>query len=152
MCVFMCVPFSKSTGPVFVFKVVHLLPDLSCCPFFPSLFSFAGLPAHESLYNRLYFFIFIFLSVSQYRCRSSRSCLCRVNLLLTMPAESWSAPIYIQTMDGVESPFTSSFLLSLTLLEPLIPRSHPLFPSTLLHQQPTSLYCAFRMVGVFENE
>lgn len=34
MCVFMCVPFSKSTGLLFVFKVVHLLPDLSRCPFF----------------------------------------------------------------------------------------------------------------------
>lgn len=37
-------------------------------------------------------------------------------------------------MGGVESRFTSSFLLSLTLLEPLIPRSHPLFLSSLLCQ------------------
>lgn len=52
MCVFMCVPFSKSTSLLIVFKVVHLLPDLS---FFSPFFSFAGPPAHESLYNRLYF-------------------------------------------------------------------------------------------------
>lgn len=134
MCIFMFLPFGKSTGLLFVFKV-RLLPDLSRCPFFP-LFSFADTPAHESLSNRLYFFIFIFLSVSPYRSRSSRSCLCRWNLLLPMPAECWSAPIYIQTMDGVESRFTSSFLLSVTLLEPLIPHSHPLFPSPLFIQSP----------------
>lgn len=37
------------------------------CPvvlFFLPFFSFAGPPAHESLYNRLYFFIFIFLSAA----------------------------------------------------------------------------------------
>lgn len=138
MCIFMFLQFGKSTGLLFVFKV-HLLPDLSC-PFFP-IFSFAVPPAHESLSNRLYFFIFIFLSVSPYRSCLSRSCLCRLNLLLPMPAECWSAPIYIQTMDGVESRFTSSFLLSVTLLEPLIPHSHPLFPSPHFIQLPPFRCC-----------
>lgn len=35
ICIFMFLPFGKSTGLLFVFKV-HLLPNLSCCPFFPS--------------------------------------------------------------------------------------------------------------------
>lgn len=120
--------------PPFCFQSTSVARSVSLS-FFP-LFAFAGPPAHESLSNRLYFFIFILLSVSPYRSRSSRSCLCRLNLLLPMPAECWSAPIYIQTMDGVESRFTSSFLLSVTLLEPLIPHSHPLFPSPLFIQLP----------------
>lgn len=147
LCVYACT-LSQIHRPPFCFlsgtSVARFVP-LSFSP----LFSFAYPPAHESLSNRLYFSIFIFHSVSRYRSRSSRSSLCRFNLLLTMLAESRSAPIYIQTMDGVESWFTSSFLLSLTLLEPLIPCSHPLFLSLPTAPSP---YCAFRIVGVFGNE
>lgn len=150
ICIFMFLLFGKSTGFLYVFQSTSVSRSVSLS-FFP-LFSFAGPPAHESLSNRLYFFIFIFLSVSPYRSRSSHSCLCRLNLLLPMPAECWSAPIYIQTMDGVESRFTSS-LLSVTLLEPLISHSSSLSISAFQPVAPLPLlYCAFRMLGVFGNE
>lgn len=64
---------------------------------FVSLCVFACLPVCESLLNTLLFLISVFpfcLSVCPHPPLPPFR-LCRLNLLLTMPAESWSAPIYI---------------------------------------------------------
>lgn len=143
---YLCVYPLANPQASFLFSKWYICSQI--CPLFFLFFSFASLPAHES-HNQLYFFIFIFHSVSV-----------SLPLFPFLPMQSELAAydadgILISSNlhpnnHGVESWFTSSFLLSPTLLEPLILLSYTLFQSPLPRQQPTSLYCAF-IVGVFEN-
>lgn len=64
-CVHLCVYPLANPQASFLFSKWYICCQI--CPvvlFFLPFFSFAGPPAHESLYNRLYFFIFIFLSAA----------------------------------------------------------------------------------------
>ena len=100
-------------------KVLCLLPPLKpnlfLCPCV--LFCFACLCVCESLLNTLLYSIYASLCPSVWL-SPSLFILCRLNLLVTMLVESWSAPIYMETMAGIERRFLSfsSPLPSLNLL------------------------------------
>lgn len=149
VCIYVCVAWSKSTGLLCVFKVVHLLPDLSRCLFLPPSFL---LPVRQHMSHSITSFICSSLS--------SSSSLSITAALPVLAFADWTPclrcrqnPDQLQftSKQRVESRADSPLLFS-SQLPSLNPWFLALVLSFHLRFSASSLYCALRVVGVVANE